>query len=117
MRAPPITAQNLRRIDYCPHHLKAWRADAYFKIGGYDAGLVYGEDQDLLKRFFLLGHRFAHLAECLYFYRIHPTQTMATKAHAVDDLNWQVYEKYIAALGMKFADSAGLSHARAAPIR
>ena len=109
MRAPPITAQNLRRIDYCPHHLKAWRADAYFKIGGYDAGLVYGEDQDLLKRFFLFGHRFAHLAECLYFYRIHPTQTMATKAHAVDDLNWQVYEKYIAALGMKFADSAGLA--------
>ncbi len=48
MRAPAITAQNLRRIDYCPHHLKAWRADAYFKIGGYDAGLVYGEDQDLL---------------------------------------------------------------------
>jgi len=109
MRAPAITAQNLRRIDYCPHHLKAWRADAYFKMGGYDAGLVYGEDQDLLKRFFLLGHRFAHLEQCLYFYRIHATQTMAQQGLAVDDLNWQVYEKYIAALGVKFADSAGLA--------
>lgn len=109
MRAPAITAQNLRRIDYCPHHLKAWRRDAYFKIGGYDPSLFYGEDQDLLKRFFLLGHRFAHLSECLYFYRIYPTQTMAKHGASVDVLNWQVYEKYITALGVKFADSAGLS--------
>ncbi|HEY3253410.1 MAG TPA: glycosyltransferase [Polyangiaceae bacterium] len=109
MRAPAITPQNMRRIDYCPHHLKAWRAEAYFKIGGYDAGLVYGDDQDLLKRFFLLGHRFAHLAECLYFYRIHPSQTVARHGSLVDDFNWQVYEKYIAALGVKFADDAGLA--------
>ncbi|HKO48418.1 MAG TPA: glycosyltransferase [Polyangiaceae bacterium] len=109
MRAPPITPQNMRRIDYCPHHLKAWRADAYFKIGGYDAALVYGDDQDLLKRFFLLGHRFAHLTECLYFYRIHGTQLMAQQASRVDEYNWQVYEKYIAALGVKFADDASLA--------
>ena len=108
MRAPAITAQNMRRIDYCPHHLKAWRADAYFKIGGYDASLAYGEDQDLLKRFFLLGHRFKHLAECLYFYRIHGTQTMAEHASRVDESNWQVYAKYIQALGVKFADDRGL---------
>jgi len=109
MRAPAITAQNMRRIDYCPHHLKAWRRDAYLKIGGYDAELRYGEDQDLLKRFFLLGHRFAHLAECLYFYRIYPKQTMAKHGPSVEELNWRVYEKYITALGVKFADSAGLA--------
>jgi glycosyltransferase involved in cell wall biosynthesis len=109
MRAPAITAQNLRRIDYCPHHLRAFRADAYFKIGGYDAALAHGEDQDLMKRFFLQGQRFAHLAECLYFYRIHPIQTMAKQGSLIDGLNWQVYEKYITALGVKFADSAGLA--------
>jgi len=109
MRAPAITAQNLRRIDYCPHHLKAWRRDAYLKVGGYDSSLFFAEDQDLMKRFFLLGHRFAHLAECLYFYRIYPAQTMAKHGTRVDDLNWQVYEKYITALGVKFADSAGLA--------
>jgi len=109
MRAPEATPQNMRRIDYCPHHLKAWRADAYFKIGGYDAALVYGDDQDLLKRFLLLGHRFAHLRECLYFYRIHVSQTMARHGSLVDDFNWQVYEKYIEALGVKFADDAGLA--------
>jgi len=108
MRAPPITPQNMRRIDYCPHHLKAWRADAYFEIGGYDAALVYGDDQDLLKRFFLLGHRFTHIAECLYFYRIHARQVMAKQGSQIEDFNWQVYERYIAALGMKFADDARL---------
>lgn len=109
MRAPAITPQNMRRIDYCPHHLKAWRRDAYLKIGGYDAELRYGEDQDILKRFFLLGYRIAHLAECLYFYRIYPKQTMAKHGPSVDELNWRVYEKYITALGVKFADGAGLS--------
>ena len=108
MRAPAITAQNMRRPDYCPHHLKAWRADAYFKVGGYDASLVYGEDQDLLKRFFLLGHRFTHVGECLYFYRRHGTQTVAEQGGQVDESNWQVYEKYIHALGVKFAEDAGL---------
>jgi SAM-dependent methyltransferase len=108
MSAPPITAQNLRRIDYCPHHLKAWRADAYFKIGGYDEALVYGDAQDLLKRFFLLGHRIAHIPECLYFYRIHPTQIMARAGARIDEFNWQVYEKYFVALGAKFADAAQL---------
>jgi glycosyltransferase involved in cell wall biosynthesis len=108
MSAPPATAQNLRRIDYCPHHLKAWRRDAYLKIGGYDATLVYGEDQDLLKRFYLLGHRFAHLQTPLYFYRIHATQTMAKHGSLVDEFNWQVYEKYILALGLKFADEQRL---------
>ncbi|HYQ47025.1 MAG TPA: glycosyltransferase [Polyangiaceae bacterium] len=109
MRAPPITAQNMRRVDYCPHHLKAWRRDAYFKVGGYDAGLYYGEDQDLLKRFFLHGLRFEHLAECLYFYRIYPKQTAARHGASVDERNWEVYEKYITALGVKFADTAGLA--------
>ena len=108
MSAPPITPQNMRRIDYCPHHLKAWRTDAYRKIGGYDATLVYGDDQDLLKRFYLLGHRFAHLATPLYFYRIHATQTMAKHGSRVDELNWQVYEKYILALGLKLADDQRL---------
>ena len=106
--APPITPQNLRRIDYCPHHLKAWRADAYFQIGGYDEQLVYADDQDLLKRFYLLGKRFAHIAECLYFYRIHPTQIMARAGSRIDELNWRVYEKYFVALGAKFADDARL---------
>lgn len=109
MRAPAVTAQNLRRIDYCPHHLRAWRADAYFKVGGYDAGLAHGEDQDLIKRFFLRGQRFTHLAECLYFYRIHSTQTMAKQGSLVDVLNWQVYEKYITPLAVTFADSASLA--------
>ena len=109
MSAPAITAQNMRRIDYCPHHLKAWRADAYFKIGGYDAALIYGDDQDLLKRFFLLGHRFVHIPECLYFYRIHPTQIMAKQGSRVDDFNWQVYEKYLLGLGAKFADEQHLA--------
>ena len=108
MSAPPATAQNLRRIDFCPHHLKAWRRDAYLKIGGYDATLFFGEDQDILKRFFLLGYRFAHLQTPLYFYRIYGTQTMAKHGARVDELNWLVYEKYILALGVKFADDQGL---------
>jgi O-antigen biosynthesis protein len=106
--APPITPQNLRRIDYCPHHLKAWRADAYFQIGGYDEQLVYGDDQDLLKRFFLLGKRFTHITECLYFYRIHESQIMARAGSSIAEFNWQVYEKYFVALGSKFADDASL---------
>ena len=107
-RAPAITAQNLRRIDFCPHHLKAWRAEAYFQVGGYDAELVYGDDQDLLKRLFLRGLSFAHIPECLYFYRIHATQIMANAGARIDEFNWLVYEKYLLALGSKFADDAGL---------
>lgn len=106
--APPITPQNLRRIDYCPHHLKAWRTGAYLQVGGYDAALAFAEDQDLLKRFYLFGKRYEHLEQCLYFYRIHPTQIMARAGSQIDECNWAVYEKYFVALGSKFADELRL---------
>jgi hypothetical protein len=51
--APPITWETVRHIVSMPNHLRAWRATAYFRIGGFDQRLTTGDDYDLLVRTFL----------------------------------------------------------------
>ncbi len=77
MVAFPALPQYLRRIEWAPNHVRAFRADGYRKVGGYDTALEVGDDHDLLCRFFLkFGEKgFAHIDRCLYHYRVHPNNT------------------------------------------
>lgn len=65
---------NVSYIWYAPNHVRAFRADAYRAVGGYDAALEVLDDQDLMMRLFIAGD-FVHIDRLLYLQRIHPANT------------------------------------------
>lgn len=101
---PPITPQNLRKVEWSPNHLRAWRTEAYWKVGGHDASLPVVDDHDLIVRGYLAGLKYVHLPRCLYFYRVHAAQTVSVKNRLIQELDWQIYDRHITALAEKFAD-------------
>lgn len=126
MKAPPATPQNLRRIEFAPNHLRAWRREFYEKLGGHgydrndekgelikgepfqgghDASLRYADDHDLVIRTYLLFGRIAHIPECLYFYRVHTKQNTNGNVgnKLIQELDAKVYDRYIYQLAKTFA--------------
>lgn len=65
---------NVSMIWYAPNHLRAFRRDAYIKVGGYNTGLLVLDDQDLMARLYLEGE-FYHIDLPLYKQREHRNQT------------------------------------------
>src|ERR1043166_3466158 len=100
---PPATPQNLRRVEWSPNHLRAWRTDAYWHVGGHNADLPVIDDHDLIVRMFLAGMRFKHIPECLYFYRVHNGNTVARDNALIQRLTQDVYDQNITSLAEKFA--------------
>ena len=93
-RAPPVSPQNIRLVEWAPNHLRAWRAAAYWEVGGHDASMIAGDDHDLMLRFFLAGKRFEHLPEPLYFYRLHPANAVKTHNAEIRKQTVANYEKH-----------------------
>lgn len=108
--APEATPQNMRRIYWAPNHLRAWRREFYDRIGGHEASLEVADDHDLVLRTYLAGGRMVHVAECLYFYRVHEAQATNknNKNALIQQKDEEVYQKYILLIAQKFADDAGL---------
>ncbi|MFO0830400.1 MAG: glycosyltransferase family 2 protein [Phycisphaerales bacterium] len=50
---PGLNAKTVRHIVGVPNHLRAWRRDAYFAIGGHSADIHVCDDYELLVRTFL----------------------------------------------------------------
>lgn len=109
MRAPPVTPQNLRRIEFVPNHVRAWRSDAYREVGGHDPSLKVSDDFDLILRFFLAGKRFVRVPECLYFYRVHGQNTVKLQNPEIQEASRALYDRRAWALAERFADDAKLS--------
>ncbi len=108
MPNPPITPHNLRQVAWAPNHLRAWRTKAYWRAGGHDASYPVIDDHELLVRGYLAGLKYVHIPKCLYFYRLHDKQTVPQKLALIQDLSWQVYNRYIFELAEKFARDNGL---------
>ena len=52
-QAPPLTWRTIRHIVAAPNHLRAWRRDAYQRVGGHDHRLDVADDYELVVRTFL----------------------------------------------------------------
>jgi glycosyltransferase involved in cell wall biosynthesis len=72
------TPHNLAYIWYAPNHVRAFRRSTYLEVGGYDPGLEFLDDQDLMVRLYQAGE-FHHIERCLYFQRVHPNMTQVEK--------------------------------------
>lgn len=103
-RQPPLTPQNFRYIDWSPNHVRAWRADTYWELGGHEAGLLVADDHDLVVRFYLAGKKFHHIEDAIYYYRIHDQNTVKTRNEEIRRGTEVIYDRHIWALAEKFAN-------------
>jgi GT2 family glycosyltransferase len=51
--APPINGTTIRHIVSAPNHVRAWRRDEYWRIGGHNPHLHVADDYELIVRTFL----------------------------------------------------------------
>jgi len=103
----PPTAQALRAIFWAPNHVRAWRADDYWQIGGHNPNLAVVDDYDLCCRFYL--HKpMRHIDECLYLYRRHGDNNTFRQNADIQTGNAQMYSKYVIPLAETWARREGL---------
>ena len=107
--AMAATPHNMGYIWYAPNHVRAFRRSAYDEVGGYNADLVFLDDQDLMCRLFLAGE-FAHVERCLYLQRVHErmSQVEIKTNAAIQEQTVVYYRQYIEEMAQAWAKRNGL---------
>ena len=110
MIAFPCNAEMMRRIEWAPNHVRAWRRSAYEKIGGHNATLKVGDDHELCCRFFIeYGSKaIRHIDKCLYLYRTHESNTCVVDNAAVQTQTDKNYLEYSRRIAIRQAKDDGL---------
>jgi SAM-dependent methyltransferase len=101
----PPSSQMMRYIFWCPNHVRAWRKDAYINVGGHDPSVTVADDHDLNCRFYVVygAAGFHHLNECLYYYRVHDSNTCKLLNADIQQKTDQFYLRYARAMAEKDA--------------
>jgi glycosyltransferase involved in cell wall biosynthesis len=105
--SPEVHPSNLGRIWFTPNHVRAWRKDFYWKIGGHNQNMKISDDHDLMCRTYIYG-KIHHIKKCLYIYRVHGDNTWLQNMTEIQNTMWDVYCKYIWDMIGKWADEQGL---------
>ena len=110
MIAWPISPHSLRRIEWAPNHVRAFRRTAYEEIGGHNAELKFGDDHELSIRFYLAyGEKaFAHIDRCLYLYRVHGENSCRVFNNLVQQQSWANYVNYTSLMAEMWAREKNL---------
>jgi glycosyltransferase involved in cell wall biosynthesis len=108
--AMAASPHNVGYIWYAPNHVRAFRRDAYEKVGGYDASLTVLDDQELMIRLYELGE-FVHIPQCLYFQRVHRrnTQSDPTLNAEIQEGTVELYRDHIESMALAWAARSGLA--------
>jgi O-antigen biosynthesis protein len=103
------TPHNLGYIWYAPNHVRAFRRSAYDQVGGYNEGLEFLDDQELMARLYFAGG-FAQIERCLYFQRVHysSAQRDSGVALAIQQQTQAYYCEFIEGLALAWAERGGL---------
>lgn len=99
------SAHMMRMVWWAPNHVRAWRRDAYWEIGGHSPAMEVADDHDLCCRFYIrygaAGMR--HIDRCLYLYRVHNGNTVKTKNATIQHGAWANYSRHIIPLSERWA--------------
>ena len=106
----PPSAHMMRHIYWAPNHLRAWRREAYWEVGGHDPQIPVGDDHDLCCRFYLRygAKGIKHIDRCLYLYRLHDKQSYRTYNAPIQEASLKNYLKYSRDLATRWARDEGL---------
>lgn len=88
--------QMMRRIEWAPNHIRAWRKYSYDEMGGHNINLKVGDDHDLCCRTYIKygakGMKF--IDKCLYLYRVHPSNNVKLLNQEIQDQTHRNYLNY-----------------------
>lgn len=101
-KRPMFLPQNVSRIWFAPDHVRAWRCDSYWKVGGHDAGMRVLDDQDLMCRMLEAKMTFVHIPRCLYKYVVHEKNTWLQNNAEIQERTIQLHDYYIERLVQAF---------------
>lgn len=106
--APSV--QMMRRIEWAPNHVRAWRTSSYKEIVGHDAKLKVGDDHDLCCRYYLKYGEYGmkHIDKCLYLYRVHPNNNVKLLNAEIQYQTDQNYLKYSRNMAKRWAEDNNL---------
>lgn len=102
----------LRLVYWAPDHIRAWRTESYWQVGGHNPNLLAGDDHELCCRTYLTygAPGMKHIDECLYLYRKHQTSTCAYDYFQfIQGQSGRNYKDYIFPMAMRWAKDNGLA--------
>ena len=103
----PTTPATVSKIWYAPNHLRAWRAEVYYLLGGHDTTMKVLDDLDLLCRTYN-ATKIKHINRCLYLYRVHGKNSWLRFNDEIQVGTMQVYSEYITSLCLTWAKQNNL---------
>lgn len=100
---PSINPITIRFNISMPNHVRAWRSDVYYKIGGHRGTLPLADDFELIIRTFL-ETRMVHIKELLYIQYSNRRSTMNFNSFEINRISRIVKEKYNKAIHQRILD-------------
>jgi O-antigen biosynthesis protein len=113
--SPPAEPPWLFFISHAPNHVRAWRTSVYRELGGHDPRLDVGDDYELVIRVYAAGKRIAKIDRCLYFYRVHESNTYRQKAQRIHEVVGAVYNARLLQVLSRWCDDRGLARVLVGP--
>jgi len=101
------TSHSVGYIWYAPDHVRSWRREIYYDIGGHNPDLSICDDHELLLRTFLKT-KFLRIPEVLYIYRITGDNTWLERNQQIQTTTVQLFNQYAQQIAEKEADDLGL---------
>lgn len=101
------TPESISRIWFAPNHLRAFRANIYRAIGGYNTQMRILDDLDLMCRLYQVT-KFHHIDKGLYIYRVHGNNTWLKNNAEIQDNVYRIYDQYVEALAETWATRSNL---------
>lgn len=100
----------MRQVFWAPDHVRAWRAQAYYALGGHRSDLAVGDDHDLCCRTYRMygADGMRHIDEVLYLYRVHDAQTVKTQNEGIQRQTALNYLGHIEGMAIRWAQDQGL---------
>jgi len=98
----PINPKTIRHIVGIPNHVRVWRKDFYWKIGGHDERLWVGDDYELVVRSFVNQGRFLHLDFLGYLQTCHGSNATDERRNEIQEVVHAIVAKYDFEINMAF---------------
>lgn len=92
--APPVNETTIRHIVSTPNHVRAWRRESYWQIGGHNPRLHVADDYDLVVRTFLRVPMIHVPRLCYIQYLNSGTNTQARRRPEIQLLVHQIRDHY-----------------------
>lgn len=102
------TPDSVSKIWFAPNHLRAFRKELYYRVGGYKRDMRILDDLDLMCRMYQVT-KFHHIDKGLYVYRVHGENTWLRYNQEIQDNVYRIHDEYAESLVAKWADDRGLT--------